>query len=1339
MCPNVQPMHWEHSRGSSRDGRTEHIPIVRNPVAAPARPQEYSPDTDKGRSLKPYFSTAETFSTEASPVQESSQNKGPVKSIWSIWALELASLVLSLVFFAIIVVVLDRFNGRDLPTWPLKITLNSFLSLFTTLTKAAMLVPVCAAISHLQWVWFRGRGKSLYDFYLIDQASRGAWGSVVLLWRFRLQHLVACGAFLVAISALTSPMTQLAIDYAFTARDAIDCPTANCTFSRYQSLDVCMKMADITSHLQVEEIELPEGVERLPALETPVPDYPVYNVSLPGGYEFTHQSYMTLFTDALMGNDTFAFRDDPMQDARIVSVVVINAVPLIRNETRSRISPEMELGDIIDDTEGLEHQATEILFHLCVQSLQTEIVNGIETTKVVESSSSPAGRPFIQLDCGDIVYNGSYTCTDQPDDWNKTVALKGHGTASSDPARDGEPHVFIADHRAIERLADRVRTELAGLGTVQILPNYPNDKSLNVNAASPNFVNALFRHVLYSYRSLKTPEARTNQLQNIYQNVATSVSVLFRSKNFMLRASPEGMFNVTGEALREVVYVRITWPWILFLAVEIVIAVVFFLLAVLRGSSARDETQRDAASMFRDAKSSALATLVALSEDSRAAVGNGLVPVDRLENRAREVRVRLDGGQLVPVGEDTKDERSDRSSVSEKEVVGMPHGAVVHFDVSFRPGSTANGDPYRAHAHNRSAIEGIHAMDPLSITTACVGLAGTITTVSLSMTTFIRDVRDARSDIEDISRELLSLKTVLELIADDVENSSSPLPKNLEILPGVVSNCSRVVDDINSCIKAHDETRIQKRARWVTIGKGDMTKLKSNLESYKATLGLALDLLSITTLRDVQQEAVVAKQNTEMLIKDSREIADGTTKILEAIAALQARLLESLRENPSSFLLWRYVDELTSDDATVHDNAETRWEELSNFSPEEGRRSLTASPIVGLSVDHTTTAWYPYRYSDLHQVRGSVPSTRSTVLETWERPSSSRSRTTVTKWNPYGNGSSNQLWEPDDIQLSSDTFEILGPTGRQSLSLPRRRLQPFGSESVTHDVEPQREIPGHHMVWDSLRDPGNHRVRSFGSFGGFTKMPEVSSAPHDVPAPPATPGTRVFWVTPEESMRHASVEVVVLDSWLVSRESRTVQGQVPIVVAQCLKFLRAKVAAKDGTELSPGLLRREGFSSLDVINTLVSYLSSLTDSLVHWEVDSEQFSFYLRQLTRFRPGRMDFLECKEILSFLGRKTCSLPETRRFVFLYLLHELQVCHSGSQVSRSSVRDIGQAVFSITQESSSLGNDVGAQLMLMLVTNFTTFQQYLRVIHEGQVQFLTPFLWQKHAAALEKKKIR
>lgn len=306
-------------------------------------------------------------------------------------------------------------------------------------------------------------------------------------------------------------------------------------------------------------------------------------------------------------------------------------------------------------------------------------------------------------------------------------------------------------------------------------------------------------------------------------------------------------------------------------------------------------------------------------------------------------------------------------------------------------------------------------------------------------------------------------------------------------------------------------------------------------------------------------------------------------------------------EDPSPFLLSRYLDELTSDVATVHDNAETRWEELSNFSPEEGRRSLPASPIVGSSVDHTTTGWNPYGDGNLHQIWGSdaVPSTRPAVLETQERSSSSQSRTTVTEWNPYGDGSFDQTWGPDDTQAASDKYEILEPIGRQSSSLPRAPIQqsadshlaesdesqrepprlpspetlsslgtslssteeprPSLSDSVPEDVEPSRQLPSHPTVQDSLRDSGNQHSRSTRSFGGLVKKLQASSAPQDVPAPPATMASKVFGVALEESMGYASVEVVAVDNSLLSHGvSRTVRGRVPIVVGQCLKFLRAK-------------------------------------------------------------------------------------------------------------------------------------------------------------------------------------
>ncbi|KAK1481736.1 hypothetical protein CTAM01_13896 [Colletotrichum tamarilloi] len=138
-----------------------------------------------------------------------------LKPTWKIWALEIACIVLSTLLIGVIIVVLLKYDSQVQPKWPFEATLNSFLALFTTLAKAAFMVSVCACISQSQWAWLNANGvpRSLYDFELIDQASRGAWGSLILLSRFRFRHFVVLGALLTAISALTSPITQLSIKY----------------------------------------------------------------------------------------------------------------------------------------------------------------------------------------------------------------------------------------------------------------------------------------------------------------------------------------------------------------------------------------------------------------------------------------------------------------------------------------------------------------------------------------------------------------------------------------------------------------------------------------------------------------------------------------------------------------------------------------------------------------------------------------------------------------------------------------------------------------------------------------------------------------------------------------------------------------------------------------------------------------------------------------------------------------------------------------------------------------------------------------------------------------------
>ena len=115
------------------------------------------------------------------------------------------------------------------------------------------------------------------------------------------------------------------------------------------------------------------------------------------------------------------------------------------------------------------------------------------------------------------------------------------------------------------------------------------------------------------------------------------------------------------------------------------------------------------------------------------------------------------------------------------------------------------------------------------------------------MSGFVRDVRAARSDLDAVSRELLSLKTVLELIADDVAGPNSELfPETLKNqIAGIATNCSGVVTEIEQTLNKHESGRLGKAAQWVMSGKDDVAKLRLSLEAHKSALDIALDMVSL--------------------------------------------------------------------------------------------------------------------------------------------------------------------------------------------------------------------------------------------------------------------------------------------------------------------------------------------------------------------------------------------------------------------------------------------------------------------------------------------------------------
>lgn len=138
-------------------------------------------------------------------------------------------------------------------------------------------------------------------------------------------------------------------------------------------------------------------------------------------------------------------------------------------------------------------------------------------------------------------------------------------------------------------------------------------------------------------------------------------------------------------------------------------------------------------------------------------------------------------------------------------------------------------------------------MDPLSIIASSVGLTAAITKTTITVTKFVRDVRGARSDLDAVARELLSLNTVLELLGEDVAGSENGcLPDTLrKQITGIITNCTGVVVEIQVLLDKHEGTKITKAAKWVAFGNDDMNKLRSSLEAHKSALEIALDMIAL--------------------------------------------------------------------------------------------------------------------------------------------------------------------------------------------------------------------------------------------------------------------------------------------------------------------------------------------------------------------------------------------------------------------------------------------------------------------------------------------------------------
>lgn len=76
-----------------------------------------------------------------------------------------------------------KYDGKPMPQWRLGVSINAFISIFSGFAKSALLLPTAEALGQLKWDWFKKDERKMMDFEVLDSASRGPWGSMVLLAR----------------------------------------------------------------------------------------------------------------------------------------------------------------------------------------------------------------------------------------------------------------------------------------------------------------------------------------------------------------------------------------------------------------------------------------------------------------------------------------------------------------------------------------------------------------------------------------------------------------------------------------------------------------------------------------------------------------------------------------------------------------------------------------------------------------------------------------------------------------------------------------------------------------------------------------------------------------------------------------------------------------------------------------------------------------------------------------------------------------------------------------------------------------------------------------------------
>ncbi|KAJ5193145.1 hypothetical protein N7449_009287 [Penicillium cf. viridicatum] len=156
------------------------------------------------------------------------------------WAWEIGSVTLAVVGLVLLVAFLITINNAPYATGQYTVSPNTIVSIIITIIKAALLVSVSSCLGQLKWNLFQNPAP-LYHIQVIDQASRGPWGSLEVLLRgisgSRTGSLTYVGASLTVLALVVDPFAQQILTFPSRTVPALDAASFTPTSQHWYSIE----------------------------------------------------------------------------------------------------------------------------------------------------------------------------------------------------------------------------------------------------------------------------------------------------------------------------------------------------------------------------------------------------------------------------------------------------------------------------------------------------------------------------------------------------------------------------------------------------------------------------------------------------------------------------------------------------------------------------------------------------------------------------------------------------------------------------------------------------------------------------------------------------------------------------------------------------------------------------------------------------------------------------------------------------------------------------------------------------------------------------------------------